>query len=327
MSRYKQLSKEERFTIENMINEGYSASAVARTLSRSKSTISREIKRNKGRNGYFSCAANAKAEKRLAESHAKYAVRSPALRLEISELIQTGLSPMCISKRLKLEGRESVSHTAIYRWIRKEEPALEAYLYRSYHKPRRKHKARTSVIKGRVPIAHRPEGRESGQWESDLVVSRRSKAALQTCVERNSRYVRISPLRDHSANENSSVLIRALRGLPCSSIAYDNGIENVLHQKVNDALGCVSYFCEPYHSWEKGTIENRNGIIRQYLPKSTDFREISPEMIARIQDSINFTPMKCLGYKTPFEVQFKTVLSLEQIKRKVFSPKTINLFT
>jgi hypothetical protein len=83
--------------------------------------------------------------------------------------------------------------------------------------------------------------------ESDLVVSRRSKAALQTCVERNSRYVRISPLKDHSANENSSMLIRALRGLPCSSIAYDNGIENVLHQKVNDALGCVSYFCGPYH--------------------------------------------------------------------------------
>jgi IS30 family transposase len=103
------------------------------------------------------------------------------------------------------------------------------------------------VIKGRVPVAHRPEGRESGQWESGLVVSRRSKAALQICVERNSRYVRISPLKDHSANENSRVLIRALRGLPCSSIAYDNGIENVLHQKVNDALGCVSYFCGPYH--------------------------------------------------------------------------------
>ena len=113
--------------------------------------------------------------------------------------------------------------------------------------------------------------------------------------------------------------------MPCDSITYDNGIENVLHRKVNQALGCKSYFCEPYHSWEKGTIENRNGIIRQYLPKQTDFRRISPQLLAKIQDSINFTPMKCLGYLTPYEVQFNVRLSLEQIKQKVFCPKTLHL--
>ncbi len=327
MSKYKQLKEQDRYTIERMLRQGYNISDIARTLGRDKSTISRELKRNRsGRKYYYqSHIAQDKANKRLICSHRKYALKTPLLKQQVTELLQTGLSPQRIAQRLRIEGQGDISHTAIYQWIKREQPALEAYLYRSYHKPKYKTKARVNLIPGRVPVARRPIGRLSGQWESDLIVSSKCrKHALQTCVERKSRYLLITPLLDKTALTNKSALIEALKDLPCSSITYDNGIENILHREVNQVLGCKSYFCEPYHSWEKGTVENRNGIIRQYLPKQTDFRQVPPELIRKIQDSINYTPMKCLGYLTPYEVQFNVRISLEQIKQKVFSPKILH---
>lgn len=327
MSKYKQLKEQDRYTIERMLGQGYNISDIARTLGRNKSTISRELKRNRSGRKYFyqSHIAQNKAAKRLTSCHRKYALKTPLLKQHITELLHTGLSPQRIAQRLRVEGQGVISHTAIYQWIKREEPALEAYLYRSYHKPKYKTKARVNLIPNRIPITKRPIGRLHGQWESDLIVSSKSKKlALQTCVERKSRYLLITPLPDRSANSNKQALINSLKLLHCTNITYDNGIENVLHSQVNQALGCKSYFCEPYHSWEKGTIENRNGIIRQYLPKQTDFRQLTPELIRKIQDSINYTPMKCLGYLTPYEVQFKVRISLQQIKQKVFCPKTLH---
>ena len=327
MSKYKQLKEQERYTIDRMLKQGYSMSDIAHTLGRDKSTISRELKRNRsGRKyRYQSHIAQDKAQQRLTQSHRKYSLKTPLLKQYITELLQIGLSPQCIAQRLKLEEKGSISHTAIYQWIRREEPALEAYLYRSYHKPKYKRQARVNLIPNRVPITKRPSGRLPGQWECDLIISScYQKSALQTCVERKSRYLLITPLPDRSANSNKQALINTLKLLPCTSITYDNGVENMLHSQVNYALGCQSYFCEPYHSWEKGTIENRNGIIRQYLPKQTDFRHVSPQLLRSIQDSINYTPMKCLGYLTPYEVQFKVRVSLQQIKQKVFCPKTLH---
>jgi IS30 family transposase len=110
------------------------------------------------------------------------------------------------------------------------------------------------------------------------------------CADRGSRLIRINKLIDKSSSANKDSIIRALRGFECNN---DNGLENAQHEEINEALGCKSYFCEPYHSWEKGTIENRNGIIRIYL---TDFSKISEEQIRQIETSINQTPMKCLNW-------------------------------
>ena len=192
MSKYKQLKEQDRYTIERMLGQGYNISDIARTLGRDKSTISRELKRNRSGRKYFyqSHIAQNKAAKRLTSCHRKYALKTPLLRQHITELLQTGLSPQRIAQRLRVD-------TAIYQWIKREEPALEAYLYRSYHKPKYKTKARVNLIPDRLPLAKRPIGRLHGQWESDLIISSKgNKQALQTCVERKSRYLLITPLPD-----------------------------------------------------------------------------------------------------------------------------------
>ena len=154
MSKYKQLKEQDRYTIERMLGQGYNISNIARTLGRNKSTISRELKRNRSGRKYFyqSHIAQDKAAKRLTSCHRKYALKTPLLKQHITELLQTGLSPQRIAQRLRVEGQGFISLTAIYQWIKREEPALEAYLYRSYHKPKYKTKAR-------VPLAMRPIAR------------------------------------------------------------------------------------------------------------------------------------------------------------------------
>ena len=312
---YQQLSSGERFTIERLFKQGYSKAHIAKVLDRHKSTISREINRNwAGKKFHYnSSIAHNKAQDRLVNAHKRIRLKSPFLRKQVSELIQAGLSPQRISGRLKLEnnGSSVISHTAIYNWIHSQALHLEPSLLRSH-------------IPHRVPISQRPLGRLPGQWESDLIVSKASAPALQTCVERFSMFLTITKLPNKTATANRLALIKTLSPFKCTSITYDNGIENTQHLLVNQALHSQSFFCEPYHSWEKGSIENRNGIIRQYLPKSTDFNPISQNLLSKIQDSINHTPLKCLGYLSPAEVQFNKKLSIIDLRDFLFHPKSLH---
>lgn len=327
---YQQLSSGERFTIERLFKQGYSKAHIAKVLDRHKSTISREINRNwAGKKFHYnSSIAHNKAQDRLVNAHKRIRLKSPFLRKQVSELIQAGLSPQRISGRLKLEnnGSSVISHTAIYNWIHSQALHLEPSLLRSDIRRYHRHSplASKSHIPHRVPISQRPLGRLPGQWESDLIVSKASAPALQTCVERFSRFLTITKLPNKTATANRLALIKTLSPFKCTSITYDNGIENTQHLLVNQALHSQSFFCEPYHSWEKGSIENRNGIIRQYLPKSTDFNPISQNLLSKIQDSINHTPLKCLGYLSPAEVQFNKKLSIIDLRDFLFHPKSLH---
>ena len=155
-----------------------------------------------------------------------------------------------------------------------------------------------------------------------MVSARNGKGALLTIAERVSRYTIIAKLDEKTSSQTNLALSFSLSKYPkglVKSTTYDNGLEFAGHKEVNNVINMDSYFCEPYHSWEKGTIENRNGVIRYYFPKGTDFSKITEEQIKYVQDKINNRPMKLLGFKTPKEVHDKIVLNYLQHKGFAFA--------
>ena len=160
---------------------------------------------------------------------------------------------------------------------------------------------------GRVSIQNRPpeinERSEAGHWETDLVVGR-GKSALQVLVERKSRMVKLQKIHRKTALASRLALSSLLQNVPAPlrrSITYDNGPENQEHDLLNERMQMLSYFCEPYHSWEKGTVENTNGLILRFFPKRTNFDTIAESEIQQVESWLNQRPRKCLNYKTPAE--------------------------
>jgi IS30 family transposase len=146
---------------------------------------------------------------------------------------------------------------------------------------------------------------DAGHWEADTAISRQSKAAIMAIVERKSRFIIVKKVKAKTAEYMHLAIVTCLTLFPHwlrKTITYDNGTENAYHEKTNKALKTKSYFCNPYHSWEKGSIENRIGIIRQYFPKKTNWALIPQNKLDSIAHKINSRPMKCLGFKSPYEV-------------------------
>ncbi|WP_165010601.1 IS30 family transposase, partial [Neisseria yangbaofengii] len=160
-------------------------------------------------------------------------------------------------------------------------------------------------VPDRVGIEHHPKTVNNrtriGDWEADAIIGKDQKSALPTLAERVTRYTIICKLKDFKAEDTANAVISALKAHKdrVHTITMDNGKEFYRHKKTADALKAETYFCSPYHSWEKGTNENTNGLIRQYFPKQTDFRKISGKEIRQVQDEPNHRPRKTLGYETP----------------------------
>jgi IS30 family transposase len=233
-----------------------------------------------------------------------------------------GWSPEQIAGRLpKDHPGQSINHEAIYQFIyhRQTPDRLEMInqLRRAHKKRRNKgigRKERKTKIPNRIPIDARPKSVESrnhyGHWEGDSLISRKSKAALNTLTERKSRLVLITKLDRKGAAETNKAVIKRLKKLPAAgrrTLTLDNGTENASHEQLTAKLGIKCYFAHPYASWERGTNENINGLIRWYLPKGTDFSKIDDELIAQIEFLLNSRPRKCLGYKTPLEAAASSV--------------------
>jgi len=171
------------------------------------------------------------------------------------------------------------------------------------------------MIPGRVSISERPEPanqrEEPGHWETDLIVCNASQSSLNVTLERVSRKVFITKVPNRKAEETFKAIRGRLKRLPDHmrrTITYDNGSENMQHMRLNLALGTRSYFCAPYHSWEKGAVENINGLIREYVPRGSDIAQFSKNKIETIERRLNNRPRKCLGFKTPEQV-FELLLS------------------
>jgi IS30 family transposase len=313
---YKHLSLREREKLFGWKKESLSLREIARRLGRDVSTISRELKRNAPpiRKGYYLPArAQVRALKRNTNSRTRARLKSPEIRSFVLRKLKQDLSPEQIAGRLKDEKPSlGISHEAIYQFIYAEARDLIPLLARSHRKrlPRRHTKKhRKSHIPQRVPIAQRPhiveERRQFGHWESDTAISRVSLPALLVMVELKSRFVKLALLPQKSAEATRTAINRRLSQLPSGlrrTITYDNGSENVEHTRVNKTVGTCSYFCNPFHSWEKGTVENTVGLVRRYFPKKTDFDTISQEQVHRVEQRLNNRPRKCLDFRTPLEV-------------------------
>jgi IS30 family transposase len=313
--RYHHLNQKERDLIAILKAAGQSLRAIARRLRRNPGTISRELKRNAPpvhRGYYLPHKAQARATARHGAAHRRPRLKAAKTRAYVGRRLTAGWSPELISGRLKhLKLAAPVSHEAIYQWVYAEARHLIEHLARAHRRRRprgygRKHKK--AHIPGRVSIARRPRAvatrRTGGHWETDTAVSRASQASLSITVERKTRLTKLSKLRSRSARAVRVALNRRLARLPArlrQTITYDNGSENTEHQLVNAVLKTASYFCEPYHSWEKGTVENTVGLVRRFLPKGTDFAKVPRRDIRRIERWLNHRPRKCLNYQTPAE--------------------------
>ena len=305
---YTHLSSHERDLLAVLKSQGRSLRAIAGVLWRDPSTLSRELTRNTPPvyTGYYLAhKAQERADTRARASRQHARLKSLHLR--------RGWSPELIAGRLqRRHPPRAISHEAIYQWVYAEARHLIPCLVRAHRirKPRgysRRH--HTTHIPGRVSIRQRPSSvlarRRIGHWETDTAVSRQSLHALQVTVERKTRYTRLAQLPKKGAREMSVALTRRLSRYPKGlrrSITYDNGSENTEHRHTNQVLGTRSYFCEPFHSWERGTVENTIGLVRRFFPKRTDFATISKNRIHSVERWLNHRPRKCLGFQTPAEV-------------------------
>lgn len=312
---YKQLNANERDILAVLKSRGKSLREIAAVLQRSPSTLSRELKRNAPPvyTGYdLSHKAQGRAEKRKHESHRRPRLKSDFIRRYVEKRLRLGWSPELIAGRLRIEHPEqSVSHEAIYQWVYQDATSLIPSLVRAHRK--RKHrgysrKHRKSHIPERTSIKERPKTvlkrLQIGHWETDTLICRQSLQAVQVAVERKARYAKVAKLKSKSARAMSMALTRRLSRYPADlrlSITYDNGSENAEHMRTNKILGTRSYFCEPFHSYERGTVENTIGLVRRFLPKKTNLATISQDHLTRIEYWLNHRPRKCLGFKTPKE--------------------------
>lgn len=317
MKSFNHLNQEERDQIAVLVNRNKTFREIAGILGRHVSTVSREIGKNHGRKRYRPHRAQERAAQKQQESHKHMRLKNHALRMEVERLLYLGWSPELIAGRLKKRADlPPISHESIYQWIYEHAPHLIACLVRSHPQrwPKGKRaRGRSRSIPYRVSINQRPKEVESrtepGHWETDLLIGKGS-SALQVLVERKTRFTRIKKIHSKTSVASRIALESLLQPLPTplrESITYDNGPENTEHYLINRKLGTSSYFCEPYHSWEKGTVENTNGLIRRFFPKKTNFDIIADQQIQQVESWLNSRPRKCLNFNTPAESFDSTV--------------------
>jgi transposase, IS30 family len=310
MKKAKKLCGAERIEISILQAKGYGIRSIARAMNRSPNTISVELIRNPTNGIYNPKKADIKAHTR--RHYAKYQRKKiediPALLSYVIERLTEGWNPDEISGRMKKEKKPFyASKTTIYEWIRSPYGQKYCiYLYsRRYYAKKQHRKKKREMIPDRIGIQQRCRGATDrsryGHTEADTIVSgkqERSTAAVSVLLERKSRYIDAHVLSSLKPAEHIYALQNMTHQKTVKSITFDNGIENKYH----NALSVLTFFCDPYSSWQKGGVENANKMIRRYLPKGTNLKTVSQEKLTWIVDRINNKPRKILGYRTAREV-------------------------
>jgi len=324
---YNHLTENERYVISHLVLYGLTFREIGLRLSRHHTTISREIKRNRPTYAddavYWYGAAKAYTEERKRKArHAKRRSNSQLVRYVKAKLIEDW-SPEETAGRLKLDYQDDdkmhISHETIYRWIYVDAmQGGDLYTHlRRHHKKRRKQRRYGSgrgLISGRVSISKRPEVVDKrgrfGDWEGDIVEGAKGSGAIASHVERKSRYLVSMKLTDKSANTMTISSAKAFRRIPKvmrKTLTVDNGKEFSMFKQLEEETGLSVYFADPYSAWQRGSNENTNGLIRQYLPKGTNFRDITNKDLALVVKRLNYRPRKCLHYQTPHESFYRAV--------------------
>jgi IS30 family transposase len=310
---YKQLAREQRYQINILKKAGHNQSCIAQMIGCHKSTISRELRRNRGQKGYRHYQADELAYDRQCEAYRSRIAWQTWQQVE--RLLLQDWSPEQIAGWLKREQQPRVSHEWIYLYVyadKRRGGTLHRHL-RSQKKQRKRYSGyvRRGQIPNRISIDKRPnivasKGR-FGDWEADTIIGARHKGGILSAVERKSKLTRLRKLTTKSAAEMKDNTIELLAPLAAKvhTITVDNGKEFCEHELIAVGLQARIYFAHPYSSWERGLNENTNGLVRQYFPKKYEFARITDQDLQQVEDLLNNRPRKTLGYRTPNEVFFK----------------------
>lgn len=310
---YRRVTKEERRLIYRWRQDEESIREMGRRLGRAPSSISREVLRNTGGCSYRPKQADEKAQARAMRPGPRRFTEE--VRVDAESRLREGWTPEIISERARLEGRPSVCKETIYKHIYADAKAggeLWKNLPRSRRKRRRRCPRQDGRGRGKIPnqrmIDTRPAEVETratvGHWEGDLINGAHETGNLVTLVERNTRFTLVERTDTKEAKEVTLEVCGLFAGMPPASrlsLTLDNGKEFARHEEMAREIGIDVFFARPYHSWERGTNENTNGLIRRLHPKKSSFSEIGETELTRIDGFLNDRPRKCLGWMTPRE--------------------------
>lgn len=333
MKKYKQLTRVQRYQIEALLQAGLTQTDISKQLGFHKSTISRELqrsipKRGRGSGEYSACNAERKSKLRHRQKHKRILLTNELKQEIATKMIVDKWSPELISKKWKLLGKSVVSHETIYTWIweakhsnkLEDKPFKKLYKELKHGKRRQKRgniKDTRGGILNRVHIKQRPavieERKRIGDLEADLMMGKDHKSALLVLTDRTTLITMIEKLEGKTAKEVTTKIKERLSRFSSSylkSITFDNGKEFAGHMEIAKEFNLKTFFTTPYTSQEKGTVENRIGVIRRFFPKKTDLRNISEERIRQVELSINNRPIRKFNYLSPIETLNKKFVAL-----------------
>lgn len=318
MRSYQQLTQEQRYQIYALLKMGHNQTEIAQTVGVHKATISRELGRNTGQRGYRPQQAQQISQARRKKGQPRIAASTWQ---EVEEKLQQDWSPEQVSGWLGKNKAVVISHEWIYQYVYADYRAGgKLYQHLRSQKKRRKRlrgQDRRGKLMGRRSIEERPaiveERSRVGDWEVDTMIGKQHQKAIVTLTERKSRFALLVKVSQRSAEQVREGLVQLL--LPfrdkVQTMTSDNGKEFAQHEQLAAELDLDFFFAHPYASWERGSNENMNGLVRQYLPKKTDFSQVTNADLAWIMDRLNLRPRKCLCFRTPFEVFFDLSVALD----------------
>ena len=304
-----QLSSSQRYKIEALNSLKYGVSEISEKTGIPKCTVSRELSRNSKNGRYDASRAGKMSQAR--RKRGAYKLKGDLL-LEVDKMLDKKYSPEQISGRLGLENKPKVSPETIYEHVYRDKKA-GGELYKNLRLGRKKRRKRlgTNDKRGKIPnktmIADRPAEVETkvrfGDWEGDTIIGGNHQSVVVTLIERKSKLTLMGKSADKSAAAVHKVVVDLLQNttLPKKTITFDNGTEFAYHQLIAEDLDTQVFFANPYHSWERGLNENTNGLIRQFIPKKQNLKELDEKVIASVQENLNNRPRKSLGFLTPIE--------------------------
>lgn len=308
---YIQLTQEQRYQIYALLTAGHNQTEIAQLIRVHKSTVSRELRRNRGMKGYRPKQAHqfALSRRRIAK-----ASLGPATWTIVEHLIRQDWSPEQVSDWLKLNYGLQISHERIYQYILTDKHAggdLHRHL-RCQKKRRKRYGSydRRGKLPNRVSIDERPAivdtRKRLGDWEVDTIIGKGHRQAIVTLTERKSRLALLCKVERKTAQAVGNAVIDLLKPWAdrTHTITSDNGREFAHHERIAESLETNVYFAHPYASWERGSNENMNGLVRQYFPKKREFSTITDEEIEMVMHRLNNRPRKCLDFRTPNQVFF-----------------------
>ncbi len=317
---YKQLTFEQRIEVYILLKSGFDQTKIAKLIGVSKSTVSRELRRNTGFKGYRPYQANqrAVARRQNADKHVRF---TDEVKANVKRYLEQDWSPEQISGWLHKNNKPSVSHETIYQFVIDEQKdGGELYKHLRLGRKKRRKRIKTNDSRGRIPnrvsIDERPgvvDNKERvGDWEIDTVIGKNHKGALVTAVERKTKFSCIRHVPKKEAAVVASALIEMLSPFKelVHTITADNGKEFSEHQNIATALKAQFYFAHPYSSWERGLNENTNGLIRQYFPKKTSLVHIDKYDVVAVQNKLNKRPRKTINFDTPNQLFFNSLVAL-----------------